>query len=401
MRSNLATSRTKGAAKMTEPTREEMVDVVRHHLEEEDRRKNEQRTRSDGTSGNGPDPPLPNGPEDYGFDSDAYAQEAPQSDGQQQSRGHTDDETFNAIELEQMKFEPIKSVVPGVFVEGLTLFCGKPKVGKSWLLMHAANAVALNGFTLGNIHCPEGDVLYCSLEDNKRRLQGRMRKLFGNTPRSARLHFKVKMPRLAKGGLAILREWLTSVPAPRLIAIDTLAMVRMPNRKEQSNYDSDYSAVIELRNLAHEFGIAIVVVHHVRKMDADDPFDTISGTLGLTGCPDSLIILKRDSVGTMLLGRGRDLEEIEKAITFDRRACTWKIEGDASEVRQSTERQLILTVLQEAEEPQSPVQIATHTGMKRGNVRFLLFKMVADGTLQKAKYGKYQIAPKQESPVEF
>ena len=76
-------------------------------------------------------------------------------------------------------FEPIKYVVPGVIVEGLTLFAGKPKIGKSWLLLHAAIAVARGGFTLGDIHCDEGDVLYCALEDNLRRLKSRMAKLLG------------------------------------------------------------------------------------------------------------------------------------------------------------------------------------------------------------------------------
>jgi hypothetical protein len=59
----------------------------------------------------------------------------------------------------------------------ITLFAGKPKIGKSWLLLHAAIAVARGGFTLGEIKCPEGDVPYCALEDNLRRLKSRMIKL--------------------------------------------------------------------------------------------------------------------------------------------------------------------------------------------------------------------------------
>jgi RecA-family ATPase len=301
-----------------------------------------------------------------------------------------------------MQFEPIKSVVPGVFVEGLTLFCGKPKIGKSWLLLHAANAVASNGFTLGTTHCIEGDVLYCSLEDNKRRLKSRMRKLFGNQPRSSRLKFTVKMARLAEGGLDFLRTWITSVPQPRLIAIDTLAMVRMPNRKDQSTYDADYAAVIALRTLAHEFGIAIVVAHHLRKMEADDPFDTISGTLGLSGCPDTIVILKRDTSCTTLHVRGRDLEDVEKAITFNKQACTWRIEGDADEVRQSAQRQSILSAMHEMKDEiptPTPKQIAVHAAMKEGNVRRLLPKMTKDGDLQRPKYGKYQITPKLEPEI--
>jgi RecA-family ATPase len=327
--------------------------------------------------------------------------QAEQHDG----KASAESETFNAVELDQMEFPPVKSIVPGIFVEGLTLFCGKPKAGKSWLLLHASYAAASNGFTLGNIHCMEGNVLYCSLEDNKRRLKSRMRKLFGSQPRSPRLQFKVKMPRLAEGGIDMLREWCRSVPNPSMICIDTLAMVRMPNRKDQSMYDADYAAVVELRNLAHELRIAIVVVHHIRKMEADDPFDTISGTLGLTGCPDSLVILKRDSTGTMLLARGRDIEEVDKAITFNRDACTWHIEGDAAEIRRSAQQQKILDALREAEQGQTPTQIAAATGMKRVNIGLLLAKLVRDGMVQKIKYGKYEIvqakAPEEEGDVDF
>ena len=83
-----------------------------------------------------------------------------------------------------MTFEPIKYVVPdAVIVEGLTLFAGKPKIGKSWLMLHAAFAVATGGFTLGEIHCPAGDVLYCAMEDSLRRLQSRLKKLFRDVDR--------------------------------------------------------------------------------------------------------------------------------------------------------------------------------------------------------------------------
>src|SRR5262249_19836819 len=76
-------------------------------------------------------------------------------------------------ELKAMTFEPLKYVVPGIFVEGLTLLAGKPKIGKSWLVLHAALAVARGGFTLGELHCKQGDVLYLALEDSERRLRSR------------------------------------------------------------------------------------------------------------------------------------------------------------------------------------------------------------------------------------
>jgi hypothetical protein len=302
-----------------------------------------------------------------------------------------DPAVINAEELNRMRFDPIKFVVPGYFVEGLTLFAGKPKIGKSWLLLHAASAVADGNYTLGGVYCEQGDVLYAALEDNPRRLQSRMTKLFGTATWPTRLSFTCEMPRLAEGGLTFIRNWIEGADRPRLVIIDTLAMVRMPNRKDQNSYDADYAAVRELRDLALTCGVAVMLVHHLRKAEADDPFDTISGTLGLTGAPDTIMVIRRDTSGTMLHARGRDLIEIEKAIKFDAATCIWSIVGDADVVRQSAERAVIVKVLDEAgEEPLGPRQIAEACGMKAINVRRLLSTMKKDGVVKNAgAYGKY------------
>src|SRR5262249_34753207 len=116
-------------------------------------------------------------------------------------------ETLCAEELKTMTFKPIKYVVPGIFIEGLTLFAGKPKTGKSWLLLHAALAVARGGFTLGDLHCIEGSALYCALEDSPRRLKARMTKLMGATQDwPKQLFFRCEMPRLGAGGFDIIRD---------------------------------------------------------------------------------------------------------------------------------------------------------------------------------------------------
>ena len=301
---------------------------------------------------------------------------------------------FNAEELDQMTFTPIKYVVPGYVVEGLTLLAGKPKIGKSWLLLHAAVAVASGGFTLGDVHCIEGDVLYCALEDSPRRLQTRMTKLLGIQRRPPRLHFACTMPRLSQGGLDFIKQWIAGAKEPRLVVIDVLAMVRAPARKDQTAYDADYEAVLGLRELARQHGVAIVLVHHLRKADADDAFDTVSGTLGLTGAPDTTIVIRRGANSTTLHARGRDLLEIEKAIRFNPKTCMWSVLGDAGDVRQSDERSTIIVALEEAgSDPLGPNQIAAATGMKAGNIRRLLGKMVSEGVVRKAGYGKYTLQP--------
>jgi predicted transcriptional regulator len=300
---------------------------------------------------------------------------------------------LNAERLNQMTFGPIKFVVPGYIVEGLTLFGGKPKAGKSWLLLHVAFAVAEGGFTLGNVQCEQGDVLCCALEDNPRRLQSRLTKLFGTSNWPAKLDFVCEMQRLAEGGLDFIKSWIEKAERPRLVIIDTLAMVRMPKRGDQSPYEADYAAVKELRDLALKYGVAIVLVHHLRKAEADDVFDTISGTLGLSGAPDTVMIIQRNNSGTTLHAKGRDLIEIEKAIKFDPGTCTWVVLGEAGAIRKSTERGVIVDALGEAGAgPLTPNQIAAACGMKAANVRKILAKLLAEGVIKKASYGKYVLS---------
>ena len=300
-------------------------------------------------------------------------------------------QAFNAVEVEAMEFTEIKFVVPGYIVEGLTLFAGKPKIGKSWLLLHAAHAVARGGVTLGDAQCEAGSALYCALEDSPRRLQSRMRKLFPYTPPPRLLFFFTEMPRLTEGGLDFIRGWIEGADHPRLIIIDTLAMVRMPNKKTDTAYDADYKAVVALRDLAHAKSVAIVLVHHLRKAEADDAYDTVSGTLGLTGAPDTIMILRRDGENCTLRAKGRDLEEIEKAVQFDAETCTWTVLGEAKDVRQSDQRSAITEVLKEAEEPMTPGEIATACGMRPVNVRNLLARMRRDGVVTKSARGKYAL----------
>ena len=120
----------------------------------------------------------------------------------------------------------------------------------------------------------------------------------GPRPKRLRILSAGEMPRLSEGGTALIRAWIEQAPEPKLVVIDVLAKVRDPRRKDQGLYDSDYAAMEELKKIADEYGIAIVVIHHLRKMDADDPLDQVSGTTGLSGSADTVLVLNRTSSGT-------------------------------------------------------------------------------------------------------
>ena len=144
-----------------------------------------------------------------------------------------------------------------------------------------------------------------------------------------------------------------------------------------------------------EYGIALVVLHHDRKSDADDAFDTVSGTLGLTGAADTILIIKRRPNGVVLYARGRDIEESETAMQFDKATCRWNILGAASELLRSNERARVISVLKAAGQPLSVREIMADAEMQNRNaVDILLGKMARDGEIMRVGRGRYDLSTK-------
>ncbi|MFK5979718.1 MAG: AAA family ATPase [Rhizobiaceae bacterium] len=297
--------------------------------------------------------------------------------------------TFTANELQHMDFPPVQYAVDGYIAEGLTLLAGKPKIGKSWMALDFAMAIATGDVALGSIQCKQGTVLYCALEDNQRRLQRRIRQRYGdesNWPKA--LHMTTQLPRLNEGGLEWVEEWVLD-NNPALVIIDTFVCVR-PSSKGKGGYDTDYAALSPLQKLAGELGVCIVVIHHLRKMVGDDPLDMISGTTGLTGAVDTALVLHRGGNGVTLYGRGREIEEVEMAVKLDQGG--WKILGEPSEVQRSQERKDILEVLSKSTEPMGPKEIADVLDIEVNNIKQLLFKMASADEVQKQERGKYTLS---------
>lgn len=298
--------------------------------------------------------------------------------------------SISAADLQNAEFKPIGWVVPDICPDGLTLLGGKPKRGKSWLALDMCNTVARGGYTLGDRKCIEGDVLYAALEDNQRRLKGRMKKVCPTGAWSPRLTFWTEMPRIEDGGIDDLRAWIASQPRPRLIVIDTLVKVRAAKDKGENVYDADYRTTAPLKQLADETGVAVLLIHHLRKQGAEeDPFDAISGSTGLTGVVDTILVLNRSGNGETLYGRGRDIPEIELAVQFDKESCRWSVLGDADEVHRSKERTVILDALKLAPDPMTPRDVTDVTGSSYASVRRLLAAMFAAGQIKRPERGKY------------
>ena len=300
-----------------------------------------------------------------------------------------------ANDLQTMSFPPVRHILPGYISEGATIIAGKPKVGKSWLTLDLCLAATADRFTLGMLKPTQGDVLYLALEDNNRRLKRRMAKLWPSTEARwpGRLALVTDWKRADEGGLDDIEDWCRSVVDPVMVVIDTLEKFRPIQNGKSVAYSADYGAVTGLQKIAGRHRVAVVINHHVRKMEADDPFDTVSGTLGLTGAADTIVVLKRRAGAVTLHARGRDIEEVETALQFDRTTCRWTILGAASEVYVSNERAAVLSALAGAgSEGLAVSEIMAATGSNsRGAMDTLLFKMKEGGEIVRVKRGIYAL----------
>jgi len=298
---------------------------------------------------------------------------------------------WNAVDLLNAKFPAIKYIVPGYLPEGLTILAGKPKIGKSWWCLDLALAVSMGGYAMGSVLCAPGDVLYCALEDNTRRLQSRLRQIMPKDADPKRLTVSLEWPKLDNGGLVAANRWCDRLPEPRPIIFDTLQRVRGRTDARKTHYQNDYEAMTSLHTLANDRGLAVLVVHHATKHEADDALDEVSGTLGLTGACDTVLVLKRDpSAGFVMHGRGRDVSDIEQAFSFDQTNGRWIAVGEASAVRRSDERNQILEILSQADDKgMSAKFISEETGVNANNIYQLLRSMALDGEVIKLKRGLY------------
>lgn len=297
---------------------------------------------------------------------------------------------ISAAALMAKQFEPVNYVVPGLLAEGATLFGGKPKIGKSWMAYDFALAIASGRPVFGKIAITQGDVLYLALEDSERRLKSRLLKKGVRHP-PERLTLATEWPGLDAGCIAELEAWADAVERPTLIIVDVLKMVRGVTRPGESLYDADYRALTGLATFARNRGIAVMIVHHVRKMESEDPLESLSGTNGLTGAADTVMVLTRD-IGTgncILYVRGRDIEESEKAVRFVPEIGTWELLGTADEVGRTTERESILAVLRNSEKPLSAREISDILDKNYDAVRRTLSRMAHAGEVRKEGRGTY------------
>ena len=234
--------------------------------------------------------------------------------------------TKSCEEIMTTLYKPIEFAVDELIAQGLYILAGSPKVGKSWLALQLCLAVA-KGEKLFERETNGGTALYFCLEDGYERIQKRLYELTDEP--SDKLFFSIMADSIGCG----LEEQITKFKSVhddlRLVIIDTLQMVRS---ETDSTYGSDYAELLPLKALAQQLGICIVLVHHLRKAADKDPFNMVSGSTGLNGCVDGLLVLikaKRSANQAVLHCTGRDIEDTELLLT--RQGARWTVTDESED----------------------------------------------------------------------
>lgn len=240
--------------------------------------------------------------------------------------------TVTLNELYETAYPSRPPIIDGLLYPGTYLLAGAPKVGKSFLVAQLAYYIS-TGQPLWDYPVRKSTVLYLASEDDYKRLQDRMFRMFG-VDCTEDLHFATCAKQIGNGLEDQLELFLKEHPDTRLVIVDTLQKVRELGSDTYS-YASDYEIVGKLKQFADKYGICLLLVHHTRKQPASDKFEMISGTTGLLGCADGAFLLQKErgtSLNATLDIVGRDQGEQKLYLVRDRERLVWELDHVEAEV---------------------------------------------------------------------
>lgn len=234
-----------------------------------------------------------------------------------------DGETLWDMELGTPQF-CINSLLP----HGLCILGGASKIGKSWLVLDWVDKVA-KGEPIWGMETTQGTTLYLCLEDSFQRVQHRLYCISEEATSNA--YYATTAGTLADNLTEQIISFLLSHPDTVLIVVDTFQLVR--SNCNDPSYAGDYQEMRKLKQIADEYRLTILLVHHVRKLDDPDPLNRLSGTTALSGAADAVYILERknrNDSAAVLTGTGRDVEDREISLRFLKDRFVWEMVADSA-----------------------------------------------------------------------
>lgn len=234
----------------------------------------------------------------------------------------------SVAEIMRTIYKPIRWAVEGILPEGFTVLAGAPKFGKSWLMLALCFAVATGEQAWGYGKTAPCGVLYLALEDSPRRIQDRVDVMcYEEYPEN--IYVMHEAPRLNEGFVAWLTGILDKRPEIGVVIIDTLQKIRPAATGRRNLYQAEYDDLSALQKLGISRGVCVIGVHHTRKRSArgepDNPMDEISGSSGIQGVADTIIVCWRKGADGKMLVTGREVNENTYPMHIDHMDMHWAI----------------------------------------------------------------------------
>lgn len=243
---------------------------------------------------------------------------------------------YSLDELKDMDIEKPPFVVEGLLSIGVYLLGAEPKIGKSWLCLQLMDAVATGSDFLG-FKTNKGKVLYLALEDSLYRIKDRNIKQGNGWDNRDVALYANPLEKDGGGLIADLELYYQKNKDVRLIIIDVLEYIRSAQGRGEGIYTFDYRTITPLKNFAMKHSLTILTIHHTNKNSiTTNPFEKISGSNGLRGSVDGLIVLDRDGNDDKIVNlhaHGKDIEAVDIAMQFTEN-CTWKNIGTVEEIEE-------------------------------------------------------------------
>ena len=232
---------------------------------------------------------------------------------------------YNGSWLMQQDFPPLQYAVDGLIPEGLTYVVAAPKIGKSWFVLDLAASMSEGMPFLGAIPVDSRPVLYLALEDGPRRTQSRLRNL-GIRDLGDNITFVHMVD--AEKALPLIAEFMAAHHGQKpVVILDVLGKIKPDKGGNTGAYEHDYRVSGGLKGLADEYEGFVIVVHHNRKASSDDFLEDVSGTQGIAGAADTIIVIRRartDVEGEMHV-TGREVHEGAYMVRFQ--GGKWTLAG--------------------------------------------------------------------------
>ena len=231
--------------------------------------------------------------------------------------------------LMDMRIKPISFCIDSLLPQGVSLLCGAPKIGKSWLVLDWCVRIA-KGEEVWDFKTAKGTTLYLCLEDNLSRIQQRLNEITDEV--SCNVFFATSSRSMSDGLAEQIESFVAEHKDTVLVVIDTFQMIRSKNK--DTTYANDYQEIEELKRLSDNLKISLLLVHHLRKQGDNDPLNKISGTTGISGAVDTTFILdksKRSQNNATMICTGRDIEYRELELNFSKDNHIWDLVSDSGE----------------------------------------------------------------------